>query len=682
MCYHVLERCCMQNTLKPSCFLTVDEPKKVAHDKKKVKSFADFQKFKGRQWKSLVSNSKKDKNPGGDVKISIGLYEFHPKDMRLKAKRGKRMALTVSNIAPYAEILGKAINKWKSFHGDCYDEEEDYMLLLEDCKEALFLPGSHKEFFTLKKYREELGKDYNKIILFLCTRSDFQLHEDGPYEDEDGPYSTNGASSSKRSRLHTCFNADADGMIEEFVKSDDTCEAPNDRVSDASINQEVESQVIGDETLARELQFQFDHDQSAELLTNESVVDLEEISTPSKDPCVDLCSLIKMLENEVDKTGQFFVVVRRGAPFLRSLILWQRECKKSSPQKLFRVKYMGENGIDTGAMSKEFLSDTILQMAQTMFPNGIPVDSVYNIQNGNFRSCGELVATSIVQGGPPPCFLDESAYSMLTKPDVELTRLDQQKHFSDSDRLLFENMKKDVQVHNDMIIENGYTGIIDDSHKDEIVETVMMSIIGRRLLYLNEFAEGLKLCGVLAAVRAHPEILKELFVRGNESHIADANYVYSLMSPKYSDDGTSKRVLENSVMDHFQDFLMALEDETICGYTEAIAWKDGNPTEQNEGGADGTDENSQFSNVSLTPAGVLGWLTGQRHRPLNGETMKIMVEFDHNCLARNPQHTVCFPIVGACGRVLRLPVMHMKTSHEFKNVFLLALCNGGVFATP
>ena len=185
----------------------------------------------------------------------------------------------------------------------------------------------------------------------------------------------------------------------------------------------------------------------------------------------------------------------------------------------------------------------------------------------------------------------------------------------------------------DMIIENGYTGIIDDSRKNEIVETVMMSIIGRRLLYLNEFAEGLKLCGVLEAVRAHPEIVKELFVRGNESHIADANYVYSLMSPEYSDDGTSKRVLENSIMDHFQDFLMALEDESIYGYTEAIAWEDGKLAEQNEGDADGTDENSQFTNASLTPAGVLGGLTGQRHRPLNGEAMKIIVEFDHNCLS-------------------------------------------------
>jgi hypothetical protein len=94
---------------------------------------------------------------------------------------------------------------------------------------------------------------------------------------------------------------------------------------------------------------------------------------------------------------------------------------------------MGEDGTDSSAMSKEFLSDMIDEMGPAMFPNGVPIDSVYNIQNGNFRSCGERVATSVVQGGPPPCILDESVYNMLIKPDIDITKLDMQENFSDSD---------------------------------------------------------------------------------------------------------------------------------------------------------------------------------------------------------------------------------------------------------
>ena len=84
---------------------------------------------------------------------------------------------------------------------------------------------------------------------------------------------------------------------------------------------------------------------------------------------------------------------------------------------------MGESGIDTGAMAKEFLSDVVVQMGSAMFPNGAPVDSAYDIQNGNFRSCGEIAATSIAQGGPAPRFLDETTNNMLVKPEIDMTSL-------------------------------------------------------------------------------------------------------------------------------------------------------------------------------------------------------------------------------------------------------------------
>ena len=101
-----------------------------------------------------------------------------------------------------------------------------------------------------------------------------------------------------------------------------------------------------------------------------------------------------------------------------------------------------------------------------------------------------------------------------------------------------------------MIIEKRYTGIIDDTHKDE---TVMVSITSRRLLYLTKFAEGQNLCGVLEAITVHLETAKEMFVKPSESCSVDASYVYSL-SPEFSEEATSKTVPEDSVIYHFQDF--------------------------------------------------------------------------------------------------------------------------------
>ena len=88
----------------------------------------------------------------------------------------------------------------------------------------------------------------------------------------------------------------------------------------------------------------------------------------------------------------------------------------------------------------------------------------------------------------------------------------------------------------------------------------------------------------------------------------------------------------------------------------------------------------KYQVVDVSPAGVLGWLTGQKHRPVNGEQPSINVHFDHDCKERNPQHTICFPQVRACSRELTFPVVHMTDLKEFEHVFLLALCKGGAFA--
>ena len=135
-----------------------------------LKSFTEYKSSKGKQWKSRVTTkSKKDKNE--EVVIQVGLIEWNYRERRLKPKRGKRMTLRVFLKDTYATIRKKAIEKWKNYHRDLYDEDKEYLLTYEDGNEARFLPGTHS-FFYLKSYREEIGKDYRRIIFFLCTQED------------------------------------------------------------------------------------------------------------------------------------------------------------------------------------------------------------------------------------------------------------------------------------------------------------------------------------------------------------------------------------------------------------------------------------------------------------------------------------------------------------------------------
>ena len=72
------------------------------------------------------------------------------------------MALRILNSAKSSLVRQKAEEKWKEFYSNFYDKNQTYLLLDEDGQKVLFLPWT-SELFTLKRYQEELGKDYDRI---------------------------------------------------------------------------------------------------------------------------------------------------------------------------------------------------------------------------------------------------------------------------------------------------------------------------------------------------------------------------------------------------------------------------------------------------------------------------------------------------------------------------------------
>ena len=77
------------------------------------------------------------------------------------------------------------------------------------------------------------------------------------------------------------------------------------------------------------------------------------------------------------------------------------------------------------------------------------------MQNGDFRTCGEMAAASLAQGGPPPCFLDECAYNSIFT-ETDLTNVDE-KDLAEKEKLTLANIRLDCTKHSDFIIEHGYT---------------------------------------------------------------------------------------------------------------------------------------------------------------------------------------------------------------------------------
>lgn len=338
---------------------------------KSVKSFAEYKTAKGKQWFSKVKGGKgkgtKTSAADEEVLIYIGLLEWNEKQNALKPKRGKKVALRVLTSAKSSLVRQKAEEKWKAYYRNLYEESQTYLLLYEDGQQVLFLPGT-SELFSLKRYQEEIGKDYNRIHLYLCTTEDYNNTLDDGDESEDETHS-----SSKYAKVE---NETALTKVGEQIQQDEQLarELENQFNQEVLQDQQITENLVVQERIHSLVQQETAAEQSTSgLSTNETIL-------------TDHVSVIKELSTRVDNTGQFFMVVRRVSSFTRRLNLWQRESKRTSPEKCLRVHFTGEDGIDSGAMSKEFLAQTVLHMGNIMFAGGAPVNSTYNVQNGYFQS--------------------------------------------------------------------------------------------------------------------------------------------------------------------------------------------------------------------------------------------------------------------------------------------------------
>ena len=125
-------------------------------------------------------------NPDELVTINIGQMRNCGND--LKPIWGKRLPIQVVKSAGYARILSKGMEKWAAFDRK-FDPEEDYVLLFEDGSHAVYLPGQEEDF-QLEKYKTELGKDYKRITMYLCTTADFEMSEDNNPTNSELSFST------------------------------------------------------------------------------------------------------------------------------------------------------------------------------------------------------------------------------------------------------------------------------------------------------------------------------------------------------------------------------------------------------------------------------------------------------------------------------------------------------------
>ena len=120
-----------------------------------------------------------------EVNINVGIMKLDNTG-NFKRCRGKTLPIKVLPSADKTSILGKAVKKHANYDKTIHEGLE-YVLLYPDGNEVVNLPGTdHK--FSLKEYREDVGKTYNRITLFIATRSDFLFSVLPSLDDDDSDF--------------------------------------------------------------------------------------------------------------------------------------------------------------------------------------------------------------------------------------------------------------------------------------------------------------------------------------------------------------------------------------------------------------------------------------------------------------------------------------------------------------
>ena len=116
---------------------------------------------------------------------------------------------------------------------------------------------------------------------------------------------------------------------------------------------------------------------------------------------------------------------------------------------------------------------------------GYPVHSEWEF----FGAVGEIVAASLAQSGPPPCFLEESTNNESVDPNVHLRSLDIERHQTPTERQPIDKIKGDLQDYHDITIDHRYTGPVKEDMMDDIICSIVVSTVSRKFLSLGQ-AQG------------------------------------------------------------------------------------------------------------------------------------------------------------------------------------------------
>ena len=103
--------------------------------------------------------------------------DINKEGTELKIKRASHLPVSVPRTATDVLVKRKAVEKHmahnKDLHTESLESDMQWILLYPDLDVVLYIPGT-KVCFSIAKYKESIGKPYNRVNLYLCRKRDYE----------------------------------------------------------------------------------------------------------------------------------------------------------------------------------------------------------------------------------------------------------------------------------------------------------------------------------------------------------------------------------------------------------------------------------------------------------------------------------------------------------------------------
>ncbi|ROI60070.1 hypothetical protein DPX16_0939 [Anabarilius grahami] len=109
--------------------------------------------------------------------------------------------------------------------------------------------------------------------------------------------------------------------------------------------------------------------------------------------------ILRLLASRVDASKDFNICVSRTDFFQRAMVQWQRQ-KKGTPGNTLRVTFLGEAGVDSGAIRKEFLTNAVVPEQNKSFGQHISAVSFLQVFQQSPLDAWNPTPLSMAHGDP------------------------------------------------------------------------------------------------------------------------------------------------------------------------------------------------------------------------------------------------------------------------------------------